>query len=135
MSALDRTLSRFAPEGKNIPRPPVAEKTPVPFSSTWLGEDQAPIRPYLLQQAFGGQRTLSIRRGEWKYLDHTGSGGNRYENDAGLKPFHLPDTAPDAPGQLYNLATDPGETKNLAYSGGRLDRTADLNGLHPRRPH
>lgn len=80
----------------------------------WLGKDKAPIRPYMLQQAFGGLRTLSIRRGEWKYLDHTGSGGNRYENDPGLKPFHLPDTAPDAPGQLYNLVVDPGETKNLA---------------------
>lgn len=79
-----------------------------------LDEAHAPIRPYLLQQAFGGSRTLSIRRGDWKYLDHTGSGGNRYENDPGLKPFHLPDTAPDAPGQLYNLATDPGETTNLA---------------------
>jgi arylsulfatase A-like enzyme len=78
-----------------------------------LEEAHAPIRPYLLQQAFGGQRTLSIRRGNWKYLDHTGSGGNRYQNNPGLKPFDLPDAAPDAPGQLYNLATDPGETMNL----------------------
>ena len=81
----------------------------------WRHEDHAAIRPYLFQQAFGGQRTLSIRRGSWKYLDHTGSGGNRYENDLGLKPFHLPDAAPDAPGQLYNLATDPGETTNLYF--------------------
>ena len=81
----------------------------------WLSEDQAPIRPYLLQQAFGGQRTLSIRRGDWKFLDHTGSGGNRYETDPGLKPFRLLETAPDAPGQLYDLATDPGETKNLSF--------------------
>lgn len=80
-----------------------------------LDEAHAPIRPYLLQQAFGGSRTLSIRRGDWKFLDHTGSGGNRYENNPGLKPFHLPDTTPDAPGQLYNLATDSGETKNLAF--------------------
>ncbi len=81
----------------------------------WLGESPAPIRPYLLQQAFGGQRTLSIRRGDWKYLDHTGSGGNRYENDPRLQPFQLPDTAANAPGQLYHLATDPGETRNLAF--------------------
>ncbi|MBM3852170.1 MAG: arylsulfatase [Verrucomicrobia bacterium] len=80
-----------------------------------LGEDRGPIRPYLLQQAFGGSRYLSIRRGHWKYLDHPGSGGNRYENNPGLKPFMLPDTAPDAPGQLYNLATDPGETRNLYF--------------------
>jgi arylsulfatase A len=79
----------------------------------WMDEQEAPIRPYLLQQAFGGQRTLSIRRGEWKYLDHNGSGGNRYENDPDLKPFHLPDVASDTLGQLYNLATDPGETRNL----------------------
>ena len=76
-------------------------------------EDTAAIRPFLLQQAFGGARTLSIRRGPWKYLDHPGSGGNRYENNAEIKPFILPETAPDAPGQLYNLDTDPGETKNL----------------------
>lgn len=81
----------------------------------WLGEAAAPIRPYLLQQAFGGQRTLSIRRGDWKYLDHTGSGGNRYENDPRLQPFQLSDIAANAPGQLYDLATDPGETRNLAF--------------------
>jgi arylsulfatase A-like enzyme len=93
----------------------------------WLGEDPSPIRPYLLQQAFGGQRTLSIRRGDWKYLDHTGSGGNRYENDPGLKPFVLPDSAPDAPCQLYNLESDPGETRNLAFE--RADIVTELKTL------
>jgi len=80
-----------------------------------LGKDGGPIRPYLLQQAFGGSRTLSIRRGNWKYLDHPGSGGNRYDNDPGLKSFILPDTAPGAPRQLYNLETHPGETRNLYF--------------------
>ncbi|QDV28610.1 Arylsulfatase [Planctopirus ephydatiae] len=82
----------------------------------WLDESAPPIRPYLLTQSFGGLRTLSMRQGEWKYLDHTGSGGNRYENDPGLKPFILPDAAPDAPGQLYNLSTDPGESTNLYHT-------------------
>ena len=27
----------------------------------------------------------------------------------------LPDTAPGAPGQLYNLEADPGETRNLYF--------------------
>ncbi|MBM4153412.1 MAG: arylsulfatase [Lentisphaerae bacterium] len=80
-----------------------------------LGTDRGPIRPYLLQQAFGGAQTLSIRRGNWKYLDHAGSGGNRYETHPGLKKFILPDTAPGAPGQLYDLDADPGETKNLFF--------------------
>ena len=76
------------------------------------GTATKPIRPYLLTQAFGGQRTLSIRRGDWKYIDHRGSGGNNYDTPP-LKPFALPEAEPDAPGQLYNLATDPGETTNL----------------------
>ena len=74
----------------------------------------APIRPYLLTQAFGGGRTLSIRRGAWKYIAHRDSGGNNYTT-AGLKPFALPEAAPDAPGQLYDLDADPGETTNLSW--------------------
>lgn len=76
------------------------------------GKATAPIRPYLLTQAFGGERTLSLRRGPWKYIDHRGSGGNNY-NRGELKPFARPDTDPQAPAQLYDLATDPGETTNL----------------------
>lgn len=76
----------------------------------WLGTAEAPIRPYLIQQAAGGARTLSIRRGDWKFLDHNGSGGNRYDSSPELKSLHIPDKSPAA---LYNLAADPGETNNL----------------------
>jgi hypothetical protein len=31
-----------------------------------------------------------------------------------MKSFALPDTDPDAPGQLYNLKEDPSETTNLS---------------------
>jgi arylsulfatase A len=79
----------------------------------WRGVTSDTIRPYLLHQAFGGGKTLAIRRDQWKYIDHPGSGGNRYENNAGLMPFILPEVDPDAPGQLYNLMEDPGETTNL----------------------
>ena len=58
---------------------------------------------------------IGVRRGPWKYLDHKGSGGNRYEGNPQLKKYTIEDTAPDAPGQLYNLQTDPGETTNLYY--------------------
>jgi arylsulfatase A-like enzyme len=85
-----------------------------------LGKDTGPIRPFLLQQAFGGARTLTIRRGRWKYIDHVGSGGNRYDNGGPLQAFHRPDTAPDAPGQLYDLEKDPGETKNLYYEQPKI---------------
>jgi len=32
-----------------------------------------------------------------------------------LKPYDLPEKEPDAPGQLYNLDDDPGETTNLYF--------------------
>ena len=81
---------------------------------TLLGQADAPIRPYLLEQAFSGARTLSIRRGKWKYLDHRDSGGNNYAS-ALLKPYALPETAPEAKGQLYDFESDPGETTNLFF--------------------
>ena len=72
-----------------------------------------PIRPYLLQQTWTSK--LSIRRGDWKYLDHQGSGGNNYDKPSpwGMSDYKLPELDPSAPGQLYNLADDPGETANL----------------------
>ncbi len=70
------------------------------------------IRPHLLTQSFRGE--FQIRMGKWKYLDHEGSGGNNYDRGA-MKEYALPETEPDAPGQLYDLATDPGETTNLFF--------------------
>ncbi len=79
------------------------------------GQGDAPIRPYLLQQTWTNQ--MSVRRGNWKYLDHKGSGGNDYDRDdpTGMKQYAIPDAAPNAPGQLYNLCVDPGETNNLFF--------------------
>jgi len=78
-----------------------------------LGKDGGkPVREYTLHQTIS--LALAIRRGPWKYLDHRGSGGNNYDTED-LKPFALADTAPTAPGQLYNLDTDPGETQNLYF--------------------
>ncbi len=84
------------------------------FLPVLLGtQGDRPVRQYLLQQTISLK--LSIRRGPWKYLDHKGSGGNNYERNAMLKPYALPEKAPTAPGQLYNLQTDPGETTNLYF--------------------
>ncbi len=82
------------------------------------GEGPEPVRDYTLQQALA---VFSIRQGPWKYLDHRGSGGNNYDRPL-LKPFALPDTAPDAPGQLYNLTDDPGETTNLYFKHPEIVR-------------
>ncbi len=82
------------------------------------GDGIKPVREFTLQQSVTG---FSIRQGPWKYLDHRGSGGNNY-NSPELRPFALPDTAPEAPGQLYNLADDPGETTNLYFKHPEIVR-------------
>jgi len=71
------------------------------------------VRPYLIQQTWSLK--MSLRKGDWKLLDHKGSGGSNYERDGewGLKQYAIADTDPEAPGQLYNLARDPGETINV----------------------
>ncbi len=78
-----------------------------------LGEDGGrPIRPYTLHQTI--RLELAIRSGKWKYLDHRGSGGNDYSRGE-LRKYALPDTVPNAPGQLYDVEADPGETTNLYF--------------------
>lgn len=77
-----------------------------------LQDESKSIRPHLLTQSFGGE--FQIRQGSWKYLDHKGSGGNNYDKGNLLK-YAIPDKTPDAPGQLYNLENDPGETNNLYF--------------------
>lgn len=75
-----------------------------------------PIHEYTLHQTI--KLDLAIRRGPWKYLDHQGSGGNNYATK--LKQFALTEFAPNAPGQLYNLDNDPGETTNLYHQYPKL---------------
>lgn len=78
-----------------------------------LGTDGGkPIREFTLHQT--SSLALAIREGKWKYLDHKGSGGNRYDLPD-LAPYALVEKAPAAPGQLYDLEKDPGETDNLYF--------------------
>ena len=75
------------------------------------------VRDILYGAYCGGSKPgmRSVRKGDWKLLDHKGSGGSNYERDGewGLKQYAIADTDPNAPGQLYNLASDPGETINV----------------------
>jgi arylsulfatase A len=78
-----------------------------------LGKDNGkPVRSYTLHQTIS--LALGIRKGNWKYLDHKGSGGNDYSKGE-LLPYALPELAPTAPGQLYNLSSDSGERTNLYF--------------------
>ena len=70
------------------------------------------IRPHMLTQSFRGE--FQIRMGDWKYLDHKGSGGNHYDKGI-MKEYALKELEPEAGGQLYHLGKDPGETTNLFF--------------------
>ncbi len=76
-------------------------------------KEEESIRPHLLTQSYTGE--FQLRVGDWKYLDHMGSGGNSYEKGTLMK-YALPEREPEATGQLYNLAVDPGETNNLFFT-------------------
>lgn len=65
-----------------------------------------PIREAFVMRAGSVSSMYLIRSGDWKLMTELGSGGFSKPNR--MKP------APGGPtGQLYNLADDPGETKNL----------------------
>jgi hypothetical protein len=91
-------------------------------------KEDDPVRPHMLTQSFTGQ--FQIRQGQWKYLDHMSSGGNNY-NQSFLAQYLLPETAPNATGQLFHLGKDPGETTNLFFeeSNKRQELQALLNTL------
>lgn len=82
-----------------------------------LGKTEDEVREYTLHQTIS--LALAIRKGKWKYLDHQSSGGNNYTKGR-LAKLNPPDTAPNAPGQLYDLDADPGETHNLYFKNPEI---------------
>jgi arylsulfatase A len=76
------------------------------------GEDK-PIRENAVSASVGG--TPAVRSGSWKYIPAPGSGGWGAGGDQ------------SQPVQLYNLADDLGETKNLAAA--MPDKVAEMNAL------
>lgn len=107
--------------GEELPRD--AAEDSLSFLPILEGQEDPPQREYLMHQTIS--LALAIRKGPWKYLDHQGSGGNNYGRPP-LNQFALPDAAPDAPGQLYNLDDDPGERQNLYFRHPEI--VAELKG-------
>jgi arylsulfatase A len=66
-------------------------------------QDRSQRPPVMMRSANG---TMLIRSGDWKLIDHLGSGG--FSKPGRITP------EPNGPlGQLYNMATDPDESTNL----------------------
>lgn len=75
------------------------------FSTVLLGTrpEDSPVRDSLVIKS--GNGAMTIRSGDWKLITALGSGGFS-------KPYRIEPGPQDPQGQLYNLATDLGETKN-----------------------
>lgn len=72
------------------------------FLPVLKGEEyEKPIREATVHHSLNGD--FSIRKGHWKYIDARGHGGF----------VQIKETVPADSVQLYNLATDPGETTNV----------------------
>jgi len=70
-----------------------------------LGADRSPLREAVVHHSINGM--FSIRQGTWKLALCPGSGGWGKPGDAEATKSGLPAV------QLYNLSSDPGESKNL----------------------
>ena len=75
-------------------------------------------RTAMIQHSMNG--TFAVRRGDWKLILGLGSGGFTL-------PRRIEPGPGDPAGQLYNLATDPAEERNLYAS--HLDVVARLTAL------
>lgn len=72
------------------------------FLPVLLGERyERPIREATIHHSLNGD--FSIRKGDWKYIDAKGHGGFK----------EIKETVPTDSVQLYNVAVDPAETKNV----------------------
>lgn len=85
-----------------------------------LDDDDATkfARPYLVHHSLNG--VFAVRRGDWKYVESRGSGGFS-------QPRQVTVNDAEPVGQLYNLADDPSETRNLFAS--ERERVVELQDL------
>lgn len=77
----------------------------VSFLPALLGKDDEPLRDAIVHHSIQGK--FAIRRGRWKLCLCAGSGG--WSNGGGSETT-----------QLYDMFTDPGETKNLATANPQV---------------
>ena len=78
----------------------------------------SPVREVIVHHSVNGY--FSIRKGRWKFTPHLGSGGFSV-------PVKIEPVAGEAPGTLYDIENDPGETVNLYNQ--YPDIVSELTGL------
>jgi len=101
------------------PLPATAGEDSVSILPALLGSARTSLRDAVVHHSIDG--VFSIRQGPWKLIFGPGSGGWGKPSDAEARKSGLPEL------QLYNLATDPGETKNVEAENPAI--VAQLNAL------
>ena len=87
------------------PLPANAGEDSVSILPALLGTDRAPLHEAVVHHSIHG--IFSLRQGPWKLVLCPGSGGWAAPLDAAARQAGLPEI------QLYHLATDPAESKNI----------------------
>ena len=90
--------------GENLPDTAGQDSTNV-LPALLAAKPEKPVREFAIHHSLWGD--FAIRKGPWKMIPQRGSGGFTYPKTI--------DPAKDGgpAGQLYNVANDPSETKNL----------------------
>ena len=115
LTDLMSTLSRVV--GHGVPAD-AAEDSVVIRSLADAPEGELKTRSDIIHHSFKGH--FAIRAGDWKLIEKLGSGGFS-------KPQTREPADGEAPGQLYNLASDPKETQNL-YAA-QAEKVAELQAM------
>ncbi|MGH7136722.1 MAG: sulfatase-like hydrolase/transferase, partial [Pirellulales bacterium] len=89
----------------DVQLPPGAGEDSVSILPALLGEDKAPLREAIVHHSING--SFAIRQGDWKLELCRDSGGWSAPRPGSKESAGLPDV------QLYNLASDIGERRNV----------------------
>lgn len=121
-AALTCSVDFFATLAEIVGHQPAAVSAEDSVSFVPVLDGRKPLRTSLVSHSIDGE--FAIRQGEWKLCLGPGSGG--WSKPKNAWPAANP-AQPETLVQLYDLAADPGETKNLAETEGK--RAADLAAL------
>lgn len=93
------------------PLPPGSGPDSLNLLPVLLGEAKEPVRDHVVQHGIGN--VLALREGDWKYIPANADTATGIGRGADPRDTRFAQARSAEP-QLFNLADDPGETRNLA---------------------
>jgi arylsulfatase A-like enzyme len=102
INLVDTLATTAALLGDKLPPPAQGAEDSFNVLPAWLGKESSqPLRPAMVVHSADG--VFAVRQGPWKWIEGKSS-----------KPKPPPARAEEFKPQLYNLAEDPGETKDVS---------------------